>query len=716
MNRKRLKFPRFTMAYAIVVVVMLAVGISAVQAEVGDQLLKITASDAAVEDYFGWAVAIENDYAIVGSEYKYNTTGSAYVFDVNTGNELFTFMASNAGVGDRFGCSVGISETTAIIGASGTNIGAGSAYLFDLESGNELRQLTALDGAATDQFGCSAAISGNIAVVGSYRSTQGDAVNAGSVYVFDVSTGNQLFKLTANDGASGDMFGYSVSISGNIAIVGSPRNNAAGTYSGSAYLFDVNTGNQLAKITSNDISSDNFFGSSVAISGNTAIVGASNNSAYLFSTSGGQIAKLTASDGVWGDGFGRSVSICGNTAIVGSPGNDDAGTSSGSAYLFNTANGNQIAKLTASDADEMDNFGSGVAIGNGRAIVGAMYDESAAEWGGSAYIFETPESVDIPPVDVTDYKQTDEEWAGDQYDHSNKTIGKKGCALTCLSMALDYAGITDQDPGTLNYLMQTEGGFSGSSVDWAEATRITANDAGKPEIRFHAMRSSDTNDLDSLLATGNPVIVRVTNNGNDHFVVVTGKEDGQYTISDPGYSSRTSLSDYGNNFETRGYVDDPLDVSELDISVSSDLMAEGAGSGIYIYVEDAMGSVTYYDSFGEICEWIPNSTLFVDSIGDIDSDDPAESISQMVHIFQPMLGDYYVMVMCPDGSNTPYELTMTAFAADGSLMWRDIHTGSLAEGEWEDFTVSYTPEPTTLSLLCIMAAAMIRTRRKRQAA
>ncbi len=142
----------------------------------------------------------------------------------------------------------------------------------------------------------------------------------------------------ASDATAADDFGYSVAISGNTAIVGAHGNDDVGLESGSAYLFDITTGNQLAKLTASDAAARDWFGRSVAISDNTAIVGAygdGGGSAYLFDiTTGNQLAKLTASDAATDDLFGYSVAISGNTAIVGACFDDDAGDWSGSAYLF----------------------------------------------------------------------------------------------------------------------------------------------------------------------------------------------------------------------------------------------------------------------------------------------------------------------------------------------------------------------------------------------
>jgi len=190
-------------------------------------------------------------------------------------------------------------------------------------------------------FGGSVAISGNTALVGALGDNDGGSVS-GSAYLFDITTGNQLAKLTASDAATGDVFGGSVAISGNTALVGARGDDDGGSFSGSAYLFDITTGNQLAKLTASDAATGDFFGESVAISGNTALVGAwgdgsSSGSAYLFDiTTGNQLAKLTASDAATSDEFGWSVAISGNTALVGALDDNDGGFGSGSAYLYTT--------------------------------------------------------------------------------------------------------------------------------------------------------------------------------------------------------------------------------------------------------------------------------------------------------------------------------------------------------------------------------------------
>jgi len=191
---------------------------------------------------------------------------------------------------------------------------------------------------------------------------------------------DQETKLTASDAAVDDRFGRAVSISGNTAFVGAWRDDDDGSRSGSAYLFDANTGSQLLKLTASDAAADDAFGRFVSISGNTALVGApgdddggsESGSAYLFNaTTGAQIAKLTASDAEMEDRFGFSVSISGNTALIGANGDDDGGNLAGSAYLFDATTGNELFKLAATDAALGDFFGRSVSISGNTALVGA---------------------------------------------------------------------------------------------------------------------------------------------------------------------------------------------------------------------------------------------------------------------------------------------------------------------------------------------------------
>ena len=275
---------------------------------------------------------------------------------------------------------------------------------------DQYAKLAASDGASYDLFGISMAIDGDTVVVGAYLDDDAGSAS-GSAYVFRTSDGGatygQVAKLTAADAAAGDYFGGSVAIDGDTVVIGATigaRDNNGDR--GAVYVFRTTdsgaTYGQVAKLTASDAATGDSFGHSVAITGDTVVVGTYLKEAvYVFlSTDGGasygQVAKLTASDAAAGDNFGISVAIDGDTIVVGSPYDDDACPdnmycNSGSAYVFRTNDGGatygQLAKLTASDAAANDKFGYSVAIGGDTVVVGAsgVYDSR-----GAAYVFTPP--------------------------------------------------------------------------------------------------------------------------------------------------------------------------------------------------------------------------------------------------------------------------------------------------------------------------------------
>ncbi len=325
------------------------------------QQAKLVSSDVANSDQLGYnnAVGIDGDYAVVGARYDDdggNTAGSAYVF-VRSGtswSQQAKLNASDAAGGDSFGMDVKISGDYIIVGSpedddDGTS--SGSAYIF-VRSGSSWSQqakLTADDAAQSDYFGYEVDIDGDYAIVGAHNEDANNVDGAGSAYIF-VRSGtswSQQAKMSASDAAKSDGFGTDVSISGSYAVIASKGEESSGgisANSGAAYVF-VRSG-----------------------------------------TSWSQQAKLTASDAAEGDHFGTGASIDGDYVIVGGPHNDDDGTSSGSAYIFvrSGTSWSQQAKLTASDAAAGDNFGDRVSISGDYAIVSAHGDDDD----GAAYVFK----------------------------------------------------------------------------------------------------------------------------------------------------------------------------------------------------------------------------------------------------------------------------------------------------------------------------------------
>lgn len=391
------------------------------------QTAKLTAADGMLSDRFGYSVSVSRDTAIAGA-FSDDTvdvdTGSAYIFERiqdDSGNweQVAKLTIDGAAAWDHFGYSVSISGDTAIVGAFATDEvinASGSAYIFERNEGGpgnwgQVAKLTAADADFGDRFGISVAIDGDTAIIGADFDDDGGSAT-GSAYIFErdlagIGTWTQAAKLTAGDAGTSDFFGTSVSISGDTVLISS-FNDEMGADAGAAYIFERDQGGlgnwgQVVKLTAADAAAADYFGGSVSISGDVAIVGASydddggpeSGSAYIFERNQdgvgtwGQVAKLTAFDPAQSDHFGRSVAVDGDAVVVGSQADDDGGTNSGSAYLFErgqggTANWGLVAKLTATDTSSNDRFGTAVSIDDGTILIGADRDEAET---GSAYIF-----------------------------------------------------------------------------------------------------------------------------------------------------------------------------------------------------------------------------------------------------------------------------------------------------------------------------------------
>ena len=316
---------------------------------------------------------------------------------------------------DFFGRRVSISGNFAIVGAHlddvGANVNQGSASIFQYNGTNWvlMQKITDTTGAANDFFGYSVSISGNFAIVGAYYDDVGANGNQGSasIYKFNGTNWVLMQKITDTTGAANDTFGYSVSISGKYAIVGINLDNVGvNSDQGSASIYQNNGTNWvlMQKITDATGAANDYFGYSVSISGNYAIVGsyqddigtnADQGSASIYQYNGTNwvlINKITDATGAENDDFGNSVSISDNYAIVGAR-NDDVGTNinegSASFYQYNGTNWVLMQKITDAAGAAGDNFGYSVSISGNFAIVGAVLDDGGANADqGSASIYQ----------------------------------------------------------------------------------------------------------------------------------------------------------------------------------------------------------------------------------------------------------------------------------------------------------------------------------------
>jgi hypothetical protein len=460
------------------------------------QVKKLTRSDASSWDYFGHSVAISGDTVVVGAYYKGSYSGSAYIFSrnrdgVDNWGEVKKLTASDAAEGDHFGVSVAISGDTVVVGADGNDdagTSSGSAYIFSrnrdgVDNWGEVKKLTASDAAEGDHFGVSVAISGDTVVVGAHGNDDA-GTNSGSAYIFSRNSGGadnwgEVKKLTASDAAEGDLFGYSVAISGDTVVVGAYFSDDAGSESGSAYIFSRNSGGadnwgQVKKLTRSDAEAGDWFGHSVAISGDTVVVGAPYNngavsrsgSAYMFSRNfegadnWGQVKKLIASDTAEYDHFGDSVAISGDSVLVGAYGNDDAGAASGAAYLYTLAYGQwtQQKKQSAASAE----FGWSLDINEDMLAVGAPDDGT----NGAVYLFYRNNASG---ADTWEQKHKINGYAaGEQFGFSVALGGDK------LVVGAPYNAVVEGKDGAAYVFYRNFPGLD----SWGQKRKLTGSDGG----------------------------------------------------------------------------------------------------------------------------------------------------------------------------------------------------------------------------------------------
>lgn len=353
------------------------------------------------------------------------------------------------------------------------------------------QKVQADDGAADDSFSYSVDVSGDLAVVGAPDAAIAGVAGQGAVYVFMNSGGtwSQIQKLSADDGADGDEFGFSVSISGNMLLVGAPYATiGANGLQGAAYVFDASGGSfaQVQKLSADDGESNNNFGWSVSVSGSNALIStpsaavganALQGKVYVFTDTGGtwnQVQTLTADDGTAFASFGYSVALDGTDAIVGAQGE---GGYFGAAYVFDRAGASwmQAAKLVPDDGVPGEFFGISVGISGANAIVGAYYQKVGSfNHQGSAYVFSN---------------------AGGSWSQAQKLTASDGAANDRFGLSVALDGSTAL---VGSYLTDIGGNanqgaayvFSESAGVWSETTKLTASDGAADDELGNAVAVS----------------------------------------------------------------------------------------------------------------------------------------------------------------------------------------------------------------------------------
>jgi glutamate synthase domain-containing protein 3 len=383
--------------------------------EVTSQIQISSSNDTPQSGMVRWNDELQDFEGYNGTEWVSFTKANSSTWGTvssTTVNENFK-IAPTSSVQSKTGTSVSKDGDYMIVGSpqGGGTIQRGRAYIYYYNGTSWMYQalLAASDGEHLDNFGISVSIKGDYAIIGAYKDDVGTGSEQGSAYIFHRS-GNvwtQQIKITAPDGADSDMFGCSVAIDGDYAIIGAKEDDiGSNANQGSAYIFfrSGTTWTQQAKLVASDGEAADAFGNSVSIDGAYTIIGAEGDnigsnvdqgSAYIFFRSGtnwAQQAKLVASDGGADVFFGCSVSIDEDFTIIGAS-HDAIGSnaSQGSAYIFerNGTVWEEQEKLTAIDVEASGLFGFSVSIDGNLAIIGAAYDHIGTIMDqGSAYIYE----------------------------------------------------------------------------------------------------------------------------------------------------------------------------------------------------------------------------------------------------------------------------------------------------------------------------------------
>ncbi len=297
--------------------------------------------------FYSFGLAVSADYALIGPRFG-NSGGGApspgyvYVYNPSTGQQMMVLSPNDASFAHWFGGAIAVEGQTAVVGAFealNAGVSTGAAFVFDLTTGQQTHKLVAPDAAKDDLFARAIDISGSLAILGA-RYDDDLANRSGSAYIFDTNNGQMIVKLLPNDGIAEHGFGESVAIDGNIAVVGAVWDNQANVNAGAAYVFDATTGEQLFKLVAPDARIGDLFGNSVAIDDGLIAVGAleedlRTGAVYLFESATGKfLEKIKAHDGNPLDQFGEKIALDGRTLLVAAPYDDDLGSNSGSAYLY----------------------------------------------------------------------------------------------------------------------------------------------------------------------------------------------------------------------------------------------------------------------------------------------------------------------------------------------------------------------------------------------
>ena len=405
----------------------------------------------------------------------------------------------------------------------------------------------------------------------------------GARYPLRVDPFIQQAELSASDVAASDLLGFSVAVSGNTVVVGAQQHKVGNnTYQGAAYVFTMPssgwpaTATQTAELTASDGFANEFFGSSVAVSGDTVVVGApgqagSNNSqgaAYVFvMPSGGwpatmtQTSELTASDGVLNDELGSSVAASGNTVVAGAPAHKvglvNPNGDQGAAYVFVKPSGGwpktmtQTSELTASDDIAFDYLSASVAVSGTTVVAGATGRTVNSKLKqGAAYVFVMPS--DGWPATMT---QTSELTASDGAANDSLGISVAVSGNTVVAGPQTHKVGTKSGQGAAYVFVMPSDGWPATMTQTSELTASdgAANDSLGEEVAV----------------SGNTVVA----GAQDHEVGINPRQGEAYVFVMPSGGWPTTMTDTSKLTASDGAAQDELGFS---VAVSGNTIVAGA--------------------------------------------------------------------------------------------------------------------------------------------
>jgi hypothetical protein len=308
--------------------------------------------------------------------------------------KTLTLKSPNPHLGGDFGWSVATSGKYVVVGAPGENDSGktkgGNAYVYDAKTGALDRTLTDPNVQANGHFGYSVSIYGQTVVVGAPYETSGGYAEAGNVYVYDAATGTLLESLISPNAQSYGEFGTSVANTGSTVVIGAPDENSSGDYeAGNAYLFGATDRTLISTLTDPFAASHGYFGGSVAINGSHLLVGAAGEGsgyAFFYDTNGTYFRSYASLE--LGDVFGAAVALTSSRVAIGAPGAPDGATdSAGATYVYDESTGAASYTLVSQNPQEDGDFGCAVAIDTKSIVVGA-YGEAVSDESQAGHLYE----------------------------------------------------------------------------------------------------------------------------------------------------------------------------------------------------------------------------------------------------------------------------------------------------------------------------------------